>query len=239
MYDYSLVFMYFVSYSFAGWLYEFVYNITLSHRLHWRGFLTMPLLPIYGFSSLGIIMYVEPNIHNPFFVFIASMLVATAVELVTSVVLGKLFHVRLWDYAEWPYNFQGRVSLLSSLGFGGLGLLLVYVLHPMVAAALALVGNTALAIIAAIIFGVLLLDYINSTFSLVRLSVEFNRFSESLDDILASLGDRINILQSSNKKMLARFTAWQRYNLKQLRRAFPGITALKRRRPSKVKAQRH
>ncbi|MGN0585747.1 MAG: hypothetical protein ACI4JF_00555, partial [Oscillospiraceae bacterium] len=56
--------------------------------------------------------------------------IITALELAASYILEYFVPYRLWDYSDWVLNFDGRISLFSSIIFGILCVLLVRVLHP-------------------------------------------------------------------------------------------------------------
>ena len=43
---------------------------------------------------------------------------ATALEYVTAVLMETIFHTSWWDYSENKFNFQGRICLGASLGWG-------------------------------------------------------------------------------------------------------------------------
>ena len=60
----------------------------------------------------------RPFYENPFLVFIAGCIGATALEYITSVVMEALFKVRYWDYSHKKIHFQGRISLESSIAWG-------------------------------------------------------------------------------------------------------------------------
>ena len=126
----SLIVIYFTLYSFFGWVHEMIFSAVVHQRLHLQGFLALPLLPIYGFGALGILAATSPYADNPVMVFFSAVVVATLLELITSTFLLKAFNLRLWDYTKWPLNYKGKVSVLSSLGFGVLGLFLLYVVQP-------------------------------------------------------------------------------------------------------------
>ena len=51
-------------------------------------------------------------------------------EFVTSWEMEKLFDRTWWDYSGWIFNFQGRISLLTSIGFGVGSILVVNFIHP-------------------------------------------------------------------------------------------------------------
>lgn len=60
------------------------------------------------------------------------IVVATALEYVTAVLMESIFHTTWWDYSDNRFNFQGRICLGASLGWGFLTVLLFRILHPMV-----------------------------------------------------------------------------------------------------------
>lgn len=115
--------------SFCGWLFEELLELLVYHAYADRGVLHLPLLPIYGFFGLVLAALFHKK-HSILSVFFISVLVTTALELASSYLLERMGYV-LWDYARWPLNFEGRISLLSSLMFGGLSVLLVKCLHPL------------------------------------------------------------------------------------------------------------
>lgn len=119
----------FIISSFIGWLYETIITSIQCGQFADRGFLHLPLCPIYGFGAL-VILLLFSRIKNGFAVFCAGTLVTTIVELIASYLLEHFLHIRLWSYAGWPLQFEERVSLLSSLLFGILSVLLVKIIYP-------------------------------------------------------------------------------------------------------------
>ncbi len=64
-------------------------------------------------------------------VFLLCMLVATAVELVTSYLCEMVMGSWPWQtYAVYKYNFQARIALSPSIRFGIGGVLFLYLLQP-------------------------------------------------------------------------------------------------------------
>ena len=219
----SVYILWFIMYAFGGWLWELVFVRVFRGKWHLSGYLTLPLLPIYGFSALGIILLVQPYVHNPVAVFLAAGAIVTLIEYVTSFVLEKIFHLKLWDYSDWPINARGRVSLFSSLGFGFMGLVLVYVLHPWVVEAVAILPNTLAIVLAYILLILFLLDYANSTISLARLRMVGSKMiSGSLDDLQQYIESQIIDLREKRQKIRLAIDGWYRYNIRRLRRAYPG-----------------
>lgn len=130
------VFLWFILYSFFGWVYESTLCSITSRSLVNRGFLNGPLCPVYGFGALTVILafWREPDI-SPWNLFFSSMVLTCTLEYITSWVMEKLFHARWWDYSEYRYNINGRVCLLGALAFGSFSVVLIKAVHPRVMAA--------------------------------------------------------------------------------------------------------
>lgn len=120
----------FVLYSFIGWAYETILTSAVWGRFAERGMLHLPLCPIYGFCSLFILL-IFGRLKNIPLIFILSSLTITAAELAASYLLELFTDEKLWNYSEWALNFDGRISVGSSIIFGVLAVLLVRVLHPL------------------------------------------------------------------------------------------------------------
>lgn len=119
----------FTAYSFIGWAYETILTSAVWGRFADRGWLHLPICPIYGFCAMALVLIFR-NMKNPALIFAAGTVLTTAAELAASYIVWDIAGSRLWDYDSWAFNFQGRIALGSSLIFGVLCLLLAKVLHP-------------------------------------------------------------------------------------------------------------
>ena len=117
------LFLWFLFYSFCGWVYESILVSILERRPVNRGFLNGPLCPIYGVGAVGAVV-VLGQVHNPLVVFLLSMVGASILEYVTSWVMEALFHARWWDYSDYKFNLNGRICLLGAFVFGVGGVLI-------------------------------------------------------------------------------------------------------------------
>lgn len=132
----SRFFVWFVLFSFMGWIFETIY--TTIHERKWqdRGFLFGPIIPIYGVGAVAISAVLEfTQVHEMgpmtwYQVFLISFFGSMVLEYVTSWVLEKLFHAYWWDYHDMPFNINGRICLPASTLFGLAGCLVVFVLYP-------------------------------------------------------------------------------------------------------------
>lgn len=115
---------------FAGWVYEILLYLLMYGYYQERGVLQLPLLPIYGFGGLALLALFRKK-KDWAWVFFGSILLTTVLELVCSYLLEWIFGESLWDYSHWWLDFEGRISLPSSLIFGVMSLLLIKGLDPM------------------------------------------------------------------------------------------------------------
>lgn len=131
-YSISQWILFFYFYCFIGWIWESCY-VSYEEK-HWvnRGFLKGPMLPIYGFGAIIILLAVVPVKDNIIHVFIFGMIAATLLELVTGILMEKIFNVRYWDYTNEKFNYKGYICLLCSLAWGGFSILMIKVIHPIV-----------------------------------------------------------------------------------------------------------
>lgn len=137
MYQYttSQWIIFFFWYCFIGWIWESCYVSTRKaiqkKRWKWinRGFMNGPVLPIYGFAAIAILLATIPVKDSILHIFIWGALAATLLELVTGSTMEQLFHVKYWDYSNMPLNFQGHICFFVSLFWGFLSILMVKVIH--------------------------------------------------------------------------------------------------------------
>lgn len=137
MYSYSLTrwILFFFWYCFLGWIWEcFFVSVSDGWREKKfkfinRGFLHGPVIPIYGFAAISILLATIQVRENTAAVYLVGALTATAFELVTGTVMERLFKVKYWDYSNLPLNYHGHICLFVSLFWGFFAVLLVQVVH--------------------------------------------------------------------------------------------------------------
>lgn len=202
-------FLYFIIYSFIGWLMEVVLKSKDEHKFVNRGFLIGPICPIYGFGVLLIILLVGNSKSDLLAVFLKSILVCSVLEYFTSYFMEKLFHARWWDYSKNKYNINGRICLETMLPFGILSTIVIYVVHPLVIKFVSLFSNTLL-IILTILFGILfIVDNIVSFNVMFNIKKEFHKIKK----------DNTNYIKEKVSKWLEENT----YLYKRIRYAFPNF----------------
>ena len=130
--DFYHLINWFYIYSFFGWLWETCYVSAKRGKVVNRGFINGPLCTIYGFGALAVYLALKPVSNNLFLLFTGGIVVATALEYVTAVLMESIFHTSWWDYSDKKFNFQGRICLGASLGWGFFSVVLFKILHPVV-----------------------------------------------------------------------------------------------------------
>lgn len=162
-------FIWFIFYSFIGWTYETaLYSLRKGHFVN-SGMLYGCICPIYGLGALMCIsMFAEKT--SSLYIILGAGIMTCVLEFVSSWVIEKLFGARWWDYSDWPFNLNGRVSLLSGVVFGILALLAVKGFHPALAKVTESVCANRLRLTAMTFAFILIVDMIFSAFRCKRIS---------------------------------------------------------------------
>lgn len=136
------IFYNFFIYSFFGWIYESTYVSIRKRTWINRGFLNGPIIPIYGFgATFFYIMFFNSHmvhltqsvtVEHVMILYFIGMISATALEYVTSWFMEKIFHAKWWDYSHYKYNIHGRISLIPSLFWGVLSVVMAFIIQPKV-----------------------------------------------------------------------------------------------------------
>lgn len=173
------VFLWFLLYSFVGWLWETCLNIVMKRRFVDRGILNGPLCPIYGFGAM-LAVYALPGEHSFLAVFLSSGVLACTLEYLTSWGIEKLFHMRLWDYSDKPFNINGRVYLNGFIFFGlGCTVIKLWV-QPHVLAALDGVPPATLIAVATTLLALTLVDAVITFAGLISMNSRLGRVESDI-----------------------------------------------------------
>ncbi len=127
------LFLFFFTASVLGYCAEVCFCTLQNHKLTWqRGFLIGPYIPIYGVGTVVVLYALRRYFNDPLALFLMSTIVCTVIEYFTSWIMEKIFKVRWWDYSHKLFNIDGRVCLINSILFGLAGLVVVYLVYPIV-----------------------------------------------------------------------------------------------------------
>lgn len=127
-FDY-LVYIFFTISIFA-WFLEILYSLVFRFKLVNPGSLTGPWCPVYGVTSLLLVLIIYKDNHK-LLNFIKIYLIATLTEYFASFVCDKLFHRTIWDYSEFFLNINGRICLIMSLVFTLMSFIMIYYVEPL------------------------------------------------------------------------------------------------------------
>ena len=192
--DYTLYQLawFFLIYSFLGWLMETAAAAARKGRLLNRGFLNAPFSPVYGLAAVLFAIFLPELRSAPIFLFIGGALLATALELITGVLLERIFRQKWWDYSNVPWNFNGHICLKYSLVWGVLSLLCLFVGNPLIVTFTGWLPRSVGNILLWVIFILLLIDFLGSGAAVLQLSgslrepsqisLRWKRLSELLDN---------------------------------------------------------
>ena len=158
----SKYFLYFIIYSFIGWLLEVVCKLIEQKKFVNRGFLIGPICPIYGYGVLGIILLIGDNKDDILAIFLKSIAICSCLEYFTSYLMEKLFKARWWDYSRYKYNINGRICLETMIPFGILGCFTIYIVHPAIVNLVSLLDSKLMITLAVILFIIYIIDNIIS-----------------------------------------------------------------------------
>lgn len=157
----SKYFVWFVLFSFMGWIYESIYCTLKKHHWENRGFLFGPICPIYGVGAVAATIVCSgaalPEMSDVK-IFFVCFFGSIVLEYTTSWVLEKLFHAVWWDYSNVKFNIHGRVCLPASIGFGAAGLLVVHIILPFTQKATSFLSPLAMEIVALFLMAILAAD---------------------------------------------------------------------------------
>ena len=219
----SLTFLYFVWYSFLGWCMESTFCSICQKRLINRGFLHLPLCPIYGVGVLIMVNFFTPFVDDILLFYLMATVVMSAWEYFVGWLLEVTTHVKYWDYSHRRFNLKGRICLGNSLYWGIAAYLAIFFIHPATAHLFAKLSPLPRQILALVLGVMMLVDTIITIRDLallssaltkvenIRVQLELGKMElqqhieDHIEERKAALGQSISDLQSAGgraKEML-------------------------------------
>ncbi|MDR0463405.1 MAG: putative ABC transporter permease [Pseudomonadales bacterium] len=179
MTDWYFILWYFLIFSFIGWINDTVHaSIWFAKKPTNSGMLFGPWCPIYAAGAFLVYILIFPFAEHPLLVFLATIAIATLLELIVGQILYKLFKRRWWDYSNWPFNINGHICLIVSVYWGLLGLFMVYVLFPFATSLIELIPLPLGYILLAILMSLFLFDVTFTFISLFSFHKNWRRIIE-------------------------------------------------------------
>lgn len=196
--------LFFFFYCLCGWVWECCY--VSARQKHWvnRGFLYGPILPIYGFGAVIILLATIPVAENLLLVYVFGTVSATALEYVTGAVMERLFKVRYWDYSDQACNLNGYICLSSSVAWGFFAILLVRFIHPPIHQLITRVPLYAASVLALGLIAVFFVDVMKSVRAAMDLREMLEKLTEENED-LRRLARRVEVLAAFAEDDLQKF----------------------------------
>ncbi|MBR2833074.1 MAG: putative ABC transporter permease [Bacilli bacterium] len=141
-----------------------------------RGYLIGPYLPIFGFGSLMMVYCLSRYQGDNVAIFVFSVVICCLLEYFTSLIMEKIFKIRWWDYSNRKFNIDGRICLENSIYFGISGVCLLSFLNPLVSNLIYDLDNNIIYILGISIFVIMVLDFVISTISILKLKLDTSMF---------------------------------------------------------------
>ncbi len=196
---------------FIGWVIELLFRRFVSAR-RWvnPGFLTGPILPIYGFGLICFYFFanvipwrgLSPYEWLDYLLEVLAIGAAlTLIEYIGGLIFIKGLKVKLWDYSERLGNIQGIICPLFSLIWTALGAFYVFVLDPafVTLSSWMLAHELPVGMAVAFAGGILAVDFgwsiglvarIRQTVADAHFVVSWDRIKESFSDQLTKAKER-------------------------------------------------
>ena len=226
------ILIYFIIYSFLGWILESIVRTICEKKIINTGFLIGPFCPIYGFGAIIMILFLNRFENNIILLFFISFIVLSIWEYIVGVLLEKLFKTKYWDYSKNRFNIKGRVCLTNSLAWGILGVLFIKYIHPFIQHLIGYVDYIYVAITASIIALILLIDAIISIVKVKNIQTTLQKIEEINEQIKQKLlelkeknatNDNIQILVNKLKTKRDKTLRNLYKRAYRLKKAFPAI----------------
>ncbi|MCR5581114.1 MAG: putative ABC transporter permease [Pseudobutyrivibrio sp.] len=196
----SKYFVYFIIYSFIGWIYETIYCTINEKSWQNRGFLYGPCIPLYGVgATLAQILFIDlpfDGLRNASYItiFIGCALGSFILEYCTSYVLEKRFHARWWDYSNMPLNINGRVCLIFTFCFGIAGIVVTQFIIPPIIGVISIIPSVLIELLALIFMFLFGMDMALTVSALTSFAKDFERIN---DQINAQMAERVETIQTN------------------------------------------
>ena len=184
LYDICYYFILFLIYSMLGWLIEVIRTYTSQHKFVNRGFLIGPYCPIYGIGVLLIINFLQEYMDNFIVLFLLAMLLCMTLEYLTSYIMEVLFNARWWDYSNRKFNINGRICLETAIPFGLCGLVIMYLVNPLLVSILDMIPRMILIILGISLMVIFLVDFVLSFIVILKFkNIKLDKFKDDTEEM--------------------------------------------------------
>ena len=186
------IIFYFIIYSFLGWCLESIYKTIIFKKPTNSGFLYGPFCPMYGIGAI-LMIWAGQLSSNPIVIFIMAFLIFSVWEYLVAVIIEKLFKTKYWDYSDLKFNLQGRVCLKNSIYWGILGVLLIYVIQPVIRNLTEMIPDDILVYVDVILMIAILVDTVITIFRIMFIDKKIRQVFEIGETIKEKILELKNI----------------------------------------------
>jgi len=185
---YFQICLYFLFYSFGGWVVEVIFHAVALGKVINRGFLNGPVCPVYGFGVLSVFALLNTiqsggHVMSEGMIFVFGFVLATLVELIAGWLLDVCFHARWWDYSDKPLNFHGYICLEFSLIWGLAIVMVVKVFQKYVENQASHIPATWEWVVIAILYAVYFADFVVTVATIRGLNKKLTRLDKVSSDM--------------------------------------------------------
>lgn len=181
--------LYFIIYSFFGWVLESIFKSIIEKKIVNSGFLHGPFCPIYGIGAMIMILFLS-KLNNVFLIFIVSFFVLSVWEYLVAVLLEKKFNTKYWDYTGKFLNIKGRVCFMNSTYWGGLGVIFTVLIHPFLEKYVLILNNQIIICLDIVFLMIIIIDTIVTCYKI-----------KSMDNVLSNIKDLGNKIKEKLKEL--------------------------------------
>ncbi len=207
----------FLTYAFLGWCMEVICKWIQYKRFINRGFLIGPYCPIYGWGALAITILLKRYTDDVVALFVMAVVICSVIEYFTSYFMEKKYHARWWDYSDKKFNINGRICLETMVPFGILGVIIMYVTNPFFMGIYNAIPETALRIIAGVLFVAFIIDNMVSSKVISSIHLEEEKIADNTEEITTEISNRLKQLIKEKSYLHKRLVnAYPNFKLEQL-----------------------
>ncbi len=177
----------FFTYSFLGWIWESCYVSAKERKWVNRGFLYSPMLPIYGFGALTVLVSTLRVQNNLYLVYIMGAIGATLLELATGYLMEMLFKTKYWDYSYKKYHYKGYICISSTVAWGFFSIIMIRYINVPVETFILGLGSTIseiILIVLVIIFSVDVTKSVQNALDLKELLETMAKNNEHINSLI-------------------------------------------------------
>lgn len=187
--------LFFFIYGVLGWMLEVSFQALKTGSFINRGFLNGPICPIYGLGACTVIFFLSGIAdQNKLFLFAGSIFISSVIELVTGILLDKIFHKHWWDYSDRRMNLGGYICLEFSIAWGFLCLFLYDIIHPIVEKFADIIPVKLKIYMLAFCMLIIIIDLISTINTLIGLNKRFrliDKVNRELRNVSNDIGEKI------------------------------------------------